>query len=229
MQVASLTQTVLSYVRDRIVTGKFAPGTRLNESEIAAHLDISRHPLREALRRLESEYLVVSNPRRGCYVRDLTQKDFQELTDTREMIESFAIDILERNKIKIIKDVEKSLEAEANSMLPSRDDVKGMLAYHSRFQDFHVKLIESTENYRLIDFYGSISTNLARYQLIYLCMPDSVLQSVEDHKNIISLINVGEYRNAKKLMVRHIHRTYEFLANKLFPAVNRTDEINRHA
>jgi DNA-binding GntR family transcriptional regulator len=218
---------VLSYVRDRIVTGKFAPGTRLNESEIAAHLDISRHPLREALRRLESEYLVVSTPRRGCYVRELSQEDFRGLTDTREMIECFAIDILKGKKVRKIKDVEKSLEAEANASLPSRDDVGEMLAYHGRFVDFHIKLIESTENYRLIDFYGSINTNLARYQLIYLCMPNSVLRSVEDHKNIIEHISVGDYGNAKELMRRHIYRTYEFLVGKLFPDVDQTDQLNQ--
>ena len=216
MQVASLTQTVLSYVRDRIVTGKFPPGSKLNESEIANRLDISRHPLREALRVLENEYLAVSIPRKGCYVSELSAEDFLELTQTREMIECFAVDLLREKNVRKVPNIEKALEAEAKASRPPDDDVEKMLAYHGDFMDFHIKLIESTKNYRLVHFYKAISTNLARYQLIYLFMPGSVLRSVEDHKKILDFIVAGEYEKAKEFMRRHVRKTYEFLEGKIF-------------
>ncbi len=216
MQIESLTQLVIDYVRDRIVTGVFPPGSKLNESEIASSLGISRHPLREALKVLESEFLVFSVPRKGSYVKDLSADDVAELTQSRGMVECYAIDYLKSKKIKKFPLVEKALKAECDIPYPSKEKMDEILAYHKVFNDFHLALVKSTENYRIAHFYNAISKNLIRYQLIYLFIPGFAMQSVNDHQKIFDLMKSGEYIKARKLLLSHINKTNNILEERIF-------------
>ena len=101
MEVQNLTKRVLEYLRNRIITGELVPGQRLNENEIASSLEISRHSIREAFRVLESEQLVFSIPNKGAFVTELSYDDLLEFSQTREMIECYAVELLKKKKIKI--------------------------------------------------------------------------------------------------------------------------------
>lgn len=79
MEVKSLTENVVEYLRNQIILGDLAPGRKLKENDLASRLDISRGPLREAFRMLENEHLVVSVPRRGTYVSEVSVGDLEEL------------------------------------------------------------------------------------------------------------------------------------------------------
>jgi len=98
LEVQSLTKSVLEYIRNHIITGELVPGQRLNENDLAARLKVSRPPIREAFRVLESEHLVVSVPRKGAYVTELSADDLVEVYQTREMIECYAVELLKRKK-----------------------------------------------------------------------------------------------------------------------------------
>jgi len=87
MEVKNLTIRVLEYIRNRIITGDLVPGQKLNENKLASRLEISRHPIREAFRVLESEQLVYSIPNKGAFVTELSQDDLLEVCQAREMIE----------------------------------------------------------------------------------------------------------------------------------------------
>lgn len=77
-------------VRDMVLNGRLSPGQRINEVELSAQLDISRGILREALRGLEQEGLVVSNPHRGVVVRELTPVEAMEISEVRLALETSA-------------------------------------------------------------------------------------------------------------------------------------------
>lgn len=77
-------------IRQRIIDGRLTPGTRLVERELAAELQVSRVPVREALRMLESEGFLEVVPRRGVVVRRLTRRDVEELFDVRQSLEVLA-------------------------------------------------------------------------------------------------------------------------------------------
>lgn len=85
-----LRDRVRDELRERIIDGVYSPGTRLIETEIAAQLGVSRLPVREGLRALESEGFVKTLPRRGAVVAELSDQDVEELFDVREALEMLA-------------------------------------------------------------------------------------------------------------------------------------------
>lgn len=86
----SVTDEVYLVLRDRIVDGQHAQGSRLIERELAAMLGVSRVPVREALQRLKNVGLVEDLPRRGCRVVHLARKDVVDLLDVQESLETLA-------------------------------------------------------------------------------------------------------------------------------------------
>jgi len=221
-----LTQLVVDYVRDQIVTGLLPSGSKINESEIALSLGISRHPLREALKILESEFFTFSVPRKGSYVSDLSIDDLWELTQAREMVEIFAIKTLETKKITDLPLIDHAIEAEKTLELPNKNDMAEMLAYHKKFSDFHIALIDSIKNYRIKFFYNALSKNMTRYQLIYLFIPGSPMRSLGDHQQISTNIKNGQYNEAITLMRSHIKKTFKFLKARI-EKENRDQNNNR--
>ncbi|HEX5414392.1 MAG TPA: GntR family transcriptional regulator [Chloroflexota bacterium] len=86
-----LHEAVLSQLILAIRSGRFAPGERLRDSELAERLGLSRGTVREALRRLEQEGLVVSQPHRGVFIANLSADDAAEIFSLRQLLESFAV------------------------------------------------------------------------------------------------------------------------------------------
>lgn len=92
-----LVNRIASVLSDAILMGRFAPGSRLNEVQLAAELGVSRAPLREAARLLENRGLVVAHPRRGFFVRDLTAEALDDAYDLRMCLERHAgLRVIER-------------------------------------------------------------------------------------------------------------------------------------
>ncbi len=215
MEIKSITDSVAEYLRNQIITGDLAAGQRLNETDLASRLDISRPPIREAFRILENEHLVVNIPRKATYVSNISIEDLKEVYQTREMLECYAIDLLKAKNIRDLPNVTASVESASDLSIPSQDNREEVFTYLKDFVDFHIKLIESTGNNWVIHFYNSISSHLARYQFIYLYIPGSGRRSIEEHQQILGLIKEGSYEKAKKFMREHINYTFEFLRNKI--------------
>ena len=89
-----LTRSLVDDLRTLIIMGDFAPGSKINEIRLASDLGISRSPLREALRTLGNERLIMNIHRRGSFVTETSQKDLAEMFQIREMIECYAITLL---------------------------------------------------------------------------------------------------------------------------------------
>ena len=122
VEIKSVSDTVADYLRTQIITGKMAPNQRINENDLASSLGVSRPPIREAFRVLESEQLIVSVPRKGTYVCDVSIENLTELYQSREMIEGYVIHLLKCGKITEVPRVEAALEESSNLALPSPDN-----------------------------------------------------------------------------------------------------------
>lgn len=88
---ATLKTYLFNALRDAILTGKFKPGERLNESKLARQYDVSRIPVREALFQLQEQGLVMNHPRRGMFVNTLTDEEIQKINSIRIVLESEAL------------------------------------------------------------------------------------------------------------------------------------------
>ena len=151
--------TIVNYVydllRSEIISGRYPPGTRLNESKIARELDISRIPVREALVRLRENGLVMKHERRGMFVTKLTTEAMQQINSVRIILEAEALRLCrarvtrkQANKLKAI--VEKMENWDSDSEIDAAEiDL-----------DFHRTLWTTTGNPYLSDTLESLSTVL---------------------------------------------------------------------
>jgi len=224
MEIKSITESVVEYLRLQIITGELAAGQRINETELASYLNISRPPLREAFRILENEHLVVNIPRKATYISDISIEDLKEVYQAREMLECYAINLLKDKNIRKLPNATASMKTASDLPIPSQDNREEVFTYLKAFVDFHIKLIESTGNHWVIHFYNSISSHLARYQFIYLYIPGSGRRSIEEHNQILDFIKTGNYEKAKKFMREHINYTFEFLKNKIWNSEMREEK-----
>jgi len=215
MQVLTVTDSAVSHLRELITTLQLKPGSRINEAEWSNNLGISRPPLREALRILENEQLVVSNPRKGAYVAELTLEGLRETCKARMMIECQAIDFLSERNIRDLAEVESSLASACMMTTPSYSDPQAMMAYLKNSVDYHAKLVRAAKNRWLVHFYGTISPTLIRYQFICLYTPGQSTKSREEHEQILNLIKDGKYERAKYTLNVHINSLVEILESRM--------------
>ena len=89
--ISTIREQVYQILRDDICQGVYAPGTRLQEVDLAENLNVSRSPVREALRQLAADGLLLEIPNKGVYVKEFTAKDIGEIYDLRVMLESYGI------------------------------------------------------------------------------------------------------------------------------------------
>jgi DNA-binding GntR family transcriptional regulator len=215
IETLSVTNSVVEYLRGKIIVGELSGGQRLNENQLALKLGISRPPMREAFRILEHEHVIMSVPRKGVYVNELKIRDCQEVYQMREMLECFAVDLLKSKNILSLPEVSSALTSASALLPPTDEDQDQRLKYLKIFADFHIKMVEAAGNARLDYFYKSIQSTLYRCQFMYLSLPGAGSYSLEDHHHILNLITAGAYDEAKKSLKAHIEHTFELLIAKM--------------
>ena len=94
-RIKTIRNQVYQILKDDICEGRFAPGQWLQENELAERLCVSRSPIREALRQLASDGLVVEIPNKGVFVKEFTARDIEEIFDLRVLLEDYAISKLQ--------------------------------------------------------------------------------------------------------------------------------------
>ena len=217
MEILSVTESALHFLRRRIITGELKPGQKLNESSLSEDLGISRPPLRETFRILEKDHLVITFPRKGTYVAELSIRDFEEICQIREMIECFAMDLIKASGIRNLPKVTAALDRGSHLSLPFNSvDPEELFKGIKLLLDFHDSLIEYSGNSRMTHIYHSMSYNLVRYQFIYFQIEGAVQHSLADHKKILQLLIDRNYDQAKEELRNHIHYAAELVKNKLF-------------
>jgi DNA-binding GntR family transcriptional regulator len=215
IETLSVTNSIIGYLRGKIILGELSGGQRLNENQLAPKLGISRPPMREAFRILEHEHLIVSIPRKGVYIKELSINDCREVYQMREMLECYAVDLLKSKNISSLQEVFSTLTSASALSIPPDDDQDQRLNYLKIFAYFHIKLVEASGNNRLDYFYKSIQSTLYRYQFLYLSLPGAGAHSLEEHHHILNLITAGAYDEAKKAVKTHIDRMHELLMCKM--------------
>jgi DNA-binding GntR family transcriptional regulator len=206
MDLPSVTTATVDYIRNKIITGQFAPGQRLEENKLAAELDVSRPPLREAFRVLERARLVLNVHRKGTFVTEMSQENLIEVYQVREMIECYAVDILASNKSKDISRLESSLKENVKSPPALFENSEQYLKEYELLVQFHLRLVESAENSWLNHVYHQIVPNLARYQFITLKKSGDFKHNFDEHSEIYESIRNGAFSKAKELLRTHIKK-----------------------
>jgi DNA-binding GntR family transcriptional regulator len=194
---ASVAATAL--IRDAIVEGRLEPGRRLKEDELARELGISRTPIREALRVLQSEDLVVATPNRGAVVRAHAAEELEDLYDLRALLEGHAA----RRAAERITDaqVEELRASCARFAAVSPDDLAGLVRENLVF---HHGILEIAGSARLASMVGKVIRLPLVYNSYRWYSPEQKRISARYHARIVDALAARDAEQAQLIMGEHV-------------------------
>ena len=183
-----LRDVVFENLREAILEGKLKPGQRLMEVQLAEQLGVSRTPVREAIRKLELEGLVVMLPRKGAYVANMSLKDVIDVLEVRASLEGLSASLAaERISDIDLKRLKKIAEEFKESTINA--DIETLL---KKDVEFHECIFKAANNKKLTQVINSLWEQVYRFRVTYISDYDSSLSIVEEHKNILSAIEKGD-------------------------------------
>lgn len=196
-----LREVVFEALRDAIVHGEFEPGERLMEVTLAKRLGVSRTPVREAIRMLELEGLVVMVPRKGAEVARITEKDLRDALEIRICLEELAVELAckridAEGKERLKKACIHFREAISSKLVPAIVDTD---------VEFHDVIFSVTNNPRLVNLGNNFREQVYRYRVEYVRDMGYHDKLVEEHDAITNAILLGDVDTAKKIMHQHIY------------------------
>jgi DNA-binding GntR family transcriptional regulator len=192
----TLREKILEYIRDAIISGALKAGSRVSEPELAERYGISRTPIREAFRQLESEGYLTVIPRRGAIVSEFTQKDVEDFYAIKSILEGYAA------RMACEKLTGKELDRlEANNKrlneLAEQNDIKTFFKVHN---DFHDMFIKAADNEKLRELITSVVTRFQRLRFMSLSLPGRMKIAVQEHQKIIEAFRRKDSDTAEMLV-----------------------------
>jgi DNA-binding GntR family transcriptional regulator len=195
----SLPQQIAKVLADEIVERRLPFGHRLAESNLAARFGTSRASIREALYLLAQEGLIDRSPRRGTFVREFDRREIEELYVVRGLLEELALE-------RIFKEPGKTqvcpiaLTSIIDQMKIARKEPK---RYHELNFKFHKTIIEIAGSDLLLGLYRQIEGPLKIFLRASFEAQGAVLQSINEHTQILTAIKHGSAREACDILLNH--------------------------
>ena len=206
-----LRDVVFNTLRQEILTGKLKPGERLMEIHLANKLGVSRTPIREAIRKLELEGLVIMIPRRGAEVAQITLKSLQDVMEVRRALDVLAIEpACERMGQEELDSLYQACE-NFRAAVKTKDTRKLAEADVA----FHDKIVLSTGNTRLIQLVSNLSEQMYRYRFEYLKDASSHEMLQQEHLEMYQSILKKDKVTAADVVRKHINNQEEAIIKQL--------------
>lgn len=208
-------------IRAHLLGGQVKAGEQLTEDQLAQITGVSRTPVREAVRRLENELLLVRSDTKRLFVADWSRDDIEELFTLRQMLECHAAERaaqrLSREQIAALEQINGELTAAVEGPLP---DV-------ARFLDanraFHEVIVEAAESPRL----GQLLARLVEAPVVLRTArtysQDDLRQSARDHDELVAAFAARDPDWARAVMGSHLRRAFHTFARTVRPATDAKD------
>lgn len=192
-------QFVLEELRSAITSGELRPGAPIRQDALAARLEVSRVPLREALKALEAEGLVVHHVHRGYYVAELSLADLEEVYRIRALLETEAVRRAMRlspdGLVETMRDIQHEVERASRA-----GDVTAMAEANRRF---HLTLIEASGMPRLVRMITTLWDATDAYRSLYYTDPAHRDQAVHEHRAVLSALREDDEHAAVRWLDDH--------------------------
>jgi DNA-binding GntR family transcriptional regulator len=194
----SAQQEAYAYLRNRILSGELTGDARLNPTEIAELLGVSRMPVREALRQLDAEGLVIMRPNRAAQVRRLTAADVEDLFEVRTALEVLAVRpavpaLNGESLAELVATMERMDRARANPV-----------EWLRRHDDFHDSICALGNRKRLRQELARVRLAIRPYLLMYMKVFDTVEMPGLEHTSLIDALASRDVERAEKAMRVHV-------------------------
>ncbi|HEY0602282.1 MAG TPA: GntR family transcriptional regulator [Herpetosiphonaceae bacterium] len=227
----STPEVVAHVLRQAIMAGVFQDGQALRQDELAAELGLSKIPVREALRRLEAEGLVVFYPNRGAVVAALSAAEAEEIAEMRVALETLALRLaLPRLTPRVL--------TQARAILDELDHEAEVTRWSTLNWEFHAALYAPAQRPRLLATITTLHSSVDRYMRVILVTMQHQAQSQQEHRALLSACEQHDETTACAILKGHITAASEMLAEHLTrkaepqtprragrkPAANQTEE-----
>lgn len=207
----SLCNRVYEFLRGQILSGKLPPNTKLPETELAANMNVSRAPIREALNMLVSDGFVVKIPRHGAVVAPVTHKEIYENWDLRMLIEPHAAKMA-------CQHIPKKELLSVRRIIMDTMDTDSLEIYMDSDYRTHSTIYEYVPNSQLQNFLRQTMSNSMRYRFYaenHRPTYSRVTKAVcEEHLAIVDALLEGDENKACNCMAAHIDRGYKRLVEQ---------------
>ena len=195
-----LRDVVFNTLRQAIRKGELAPGERLMEIQLAEKLGVSRTPIREAIRKLELEGLVLMIPRKGAEVAKISEKSLRDVLEVRRSLEELAIELACQ---RMSEDDMAELERMQGNFKSAIDRGEAMSIAQSDEQ-YHDVIYQGTRNDKLVQMLGNLREQMYRYRLEYIKDEDKRQVLLVEHEHILNALKNRNIAEAKKAAREHI-------------------------
>lgn len=204
----STTQAISDEIRDAIVQGKLQPGQALRQDHLARHFAVSHIPIREALKRLESEGWVSSELNKGTVVSGLDADEAREIYEMRAVLECFAL------KHALPAHTAATLQVARNVLLTAlkeRDESQ----YMRRNEEFHLALLAPAGRRHLLSEIEHLHQRSERYLRQKYLQPALKHESDSEHQELLEAVERRDLRRATAILSRHLFDTADLLARHI--------------
>jgi len=196
------TLEIYQILRQKITDFELYPNTRFTESELADKFQVSRTPIREALKRLEVEGLVQIRPKQGCFIRSVDLKTINNYYDVRVALETMAVELACSNMAT--EEVEKLCDYwdPENCVIKSKFVEK----IRSMEENFHFQIAVGSGNSILVQLLQDVNDHIRIVRRLGFPNKESIIETYEEHYLICNLILAKKTIKAKKAMNDHIRK-----------------------
>lgn len=201
----TLHDAVLNQLRDMIIEGKLAPGTRINEGPVGASLGVSRTPLREAIKTLASEGLVEILPAKGAIVRRFSEKDIRDILDVLKTLEQLAA----RLTCAHASDAEIAEIADLHQQMLRLYADRNRLAYFKLNQEIHAAIVRASGNSALTQVHEQLQARIKRVRFIGNELPERWAGAVAEHEEMNLALLARDGEKLSEVLGRHLDKTLD--------------------
>jgi DNA-binding GntR family transcriptional regulator len=207
----TLRERIVEFIKDAIVGGQLKPGVRVPEQEIAESLGISRTPIREAFRQLESEGFITVTPRKGAVVSPITDRDVTEFYAIKSLLEGYAAreatEKLTGKEISRLECLNVQMSKAAN-----KEDVKNFFKLDNQFHDTFLK---AAGNEKLCKLVRQLVQQFERFRITSMSLPGRMKDSVKQHAGIIDAFRNNDAELVETLVRANAERVGSSLVEEI--------------
>ena len=203
----SLHHEVAASLREEIFAGRLAPGSFVDEAALCTRLEISRTPLREALKVLTAEGLLRHEPRRGCFVSEVTQRDLDDIFPVIALLEGRCAFEAARNA----NDADIAALEVLHDKLERHAKAHRINEYYAANFAIHEAIILLADNRWLAQVIGDLRKILKLARLQQLHAPGRLEQSLSEHLAVFAALKARDSEGAEAAMRTHLNRQREAL------------------
>lgn len=206
-----LREIVFESIREAILDGRLKPGERVMEIQLAEKLGVSRTPVREAIRKLELEGLLIMEPRKGAYVADVSLKDVIDVLEVRSSLEGLAASLAairaSEEEIELLK--EKAVQFKESI---EKNDVQGMI---NKDTEFHEAILQAAKNKKLTSIIESLREQVQRFRVTYFTEYNMTTYLAQEHQNVLDAIEDRNPEQASQYAQKHIENLEKFIVSRV--------------